>query len=127
MLVSYCYYRLPNLACWLVCPLFLTLPRWALTLTHFLAKLTFQSSSLATICMLLNRLTAISWPVKHRKVSQNEEIRMGRYFRHFISQIIFSNLGRISNFNVFKLIKIDQQKIIFSLQKNLIKNTIIGG
>lgn len=44
------------------------LPNWALLLMFFLSGYTFQANDMSTALMLLNRLTAIALPIKHKRI-----------------------------------------------------------
>jgi hypothetical protein len=59
-------YRFPALGLWL--PLFRALPPRVLTLFYFLSNYTQHADNLATVLLLLNRFTAIAFPLHQIKV-----------------------------------------------------------
>uniref|UniRef100_A0A183BXR4 Serpentine receptor class gamma n=1 Tax=Globodera pallida TaxID=36090 RepID=A0A183BXR4_GLOPA len=65
----YCY-RLPILFGSVLYPIYSMLPNWMIGLAFFLTGYSFQANNLATAFILLNRLTAIAVPLKHKKLWQ---------------------------------------------------------
>uniref|UniRef100_A0A914I2L7 Serpentine receptor class gamma n=1 Tax=Globodera rostochiensis TaxID=31243 RepID=A0A914I2L7_GLORO len=63
-------YRLPYILGGVLFPLYSLLPNWMLALATFLGGYTFEANNLATIFILLNRLSAIAIPLKHEKLWQ---------------------------------------------------------
>uniref|UniRef100_A0A914I286 Serpentine receptor class gamma n=1 Tax=Globodera rostochiensis TaxID=31243 RepID=A0A914I286_GLORO len=68
VLNSFYGYRLPILFGSVMYPVYSLLPNWMIDLAFFLTGYTLQANSLATAFILLNRLTAISVPLKHEKL-----------------------------------------------------------
>uniref|UniRef100_A0A914HA63 Serpentine receptor class gamma n=1 Tax=Globodera rostochiensis TaxID=31243 RepID=A0A914HA63_GLORO len=68
VLNSFYGYRLPILFGSVLYPVYSLLPKWMINLDFFLTGYTLQANSLATAFILLNRLTAISVPLKHEKL-----------------------------------------------------------
>jgi hypothetical protein len=59
-------YRLPMLG-WFA-DFYRWLPRWSLAAIFYGTPVLFHADNLATMFMLLNRLTSVAWPIAHRKV-----------------------------------------------------------
>uniref|UniRef100_A0A914H925 Serpentine receptor class gamma n=1 Tax=Globodera rostochiensis TaxID=31243 RepID=A0A914H925_GLORO len=68
VLNSFYAQRLPSIIGAVLYPIYLKFPNWMLAMDLFLAAHTFQANNLATILILLNRLTAIIMPIKHEKM-----------------------------------------------------------
>ncbi|KAL3093553.1 hypothetical protein niasHS_006193 [Heterodera schachtii] len=68
MMAASCYgNRLPSLLGPSLLPIYRALPNWTLALFYFLTTFTYQVTNIATLFMLLNRFTAIAFPLSHKK------------------------------------------------------------
>uniref|UniRef100_A0A914H823 Serpentine receptor class gamma n=1 Tax=Globodera rostochiensis TaxID=31243 RepID=A0A914H823_GLORO len=81
VLNSFYAQRLPSIIGAVLYPIYSKFPNWMLAMDLFLAAHTFQANNLATILILLNRLTAIIMPIKHEK--------MWRKFLPFLTMFVF--------------------------------------
>jgi hypothetical protein len=69
LISSYAHFRLPTIAGTFLLPFYLYFPNWLLVSMLVLYYYSMEASSLATTFLLLNRLSAIIFPLGHEKVS----------------------------------------------------------
>ena len=60
--------RLPSILGDFLLPFYQLWPRWLLAFNFFILHYTFEADNLATMFILLNRFTAIAFPLRHEKV-----------------------------------------------------------
>jgi hypothetical protein len=65
---AYVGFRLPSILGDFLLPFYQQWPRWLLAFYFFILQYTFEADNLATMFILLNRLTAIAFPLRHENV-----------------------------------------------------------